>query len=145
MNPGEIAAAAREITAPARKCGTRLRLADCSALAGSLTVVDLYDVAAELAKDRAGWEIREAIVLPGHPALGEAVRFWESTTFNRGLEAHTFHDRQSALAWLLRPRGRGVTSSPAAPSPGTGRPPDRGRPTTGPSSQARCKRAVLSS
>jgi hypothetical protein len=97
---GEMRATAREITTTARKYGTPLRLADCTGLEGSLSIIDLYEVADELARDRPGHSIREAIVLPDLPWLDGAVRFWESTCTNRGLLVRTFKDRESALAWL---------------------------------------------
>ena len=105
---GEMGAAAGEVAALALKHGTSLRLADCTALGSSLSVADLFEFAAGLAKDPADRSIRDAVVLPRLPFWDEALRLWESACRNRGLIVCTFYDRRSALAWLLH-------SAPPAP------------------------------
>jgi hypothetical protein len=98
---GEMGAAAGEVADLARKHGTSLRLADCTALGDTLTVLDLFEFASGLAEDPADRSIRDAVVLPRLPFWDEALRLWESACLDRDLVVRTFYDRKSALAWLL--------------------------------------------
>ncbi len=100
---GEMGAAAGEVTSLARKHGTSLSLADCTALGDSLSLLDLLEFASGLAKDPADRSIRDAVVLPRLPFWDEALRLWESACLDQGLVVCSFYDRKSALAWLLGP------------------------------------------
>ena len=101
LGEGEMAAAAGEAKALARTYGTSMRLADCSALGDTLLLSDLFGFASGLAESPADRSIRDAVVLPRLPFWDEALRLWESACLDRGLVVCVFHDRQSALAWLL--------------------------------------------
>src|SRR5512140_250629 len=116
---GEMGAAAGEVIALARKHGTSLRLADCTALGDSLSMLDLCEFAAGLAEDPADLSIRDAVVLPRLPFWDEALRLWESSCLERGLIVSTFFDRPTALAWLLETSGaNGPEAGPDNPAPG---------------------------
>jgi hypothetical protein len=110
---GEMGAAAGEVAALARRHGTSLRLADCTALGDTLTMADLFEFAGGLVQDPVDRSIRDAVVLSRLPFWDEALRLWESACLGRGLIVCTFYDRESALAWLLEH----AAPSPAGRSP----------------------------
>ena len=55
-------------------------------------------------------EWQEALVLPIEPNAAVWARLWEAAAVNRGLRVKCFHDRDSALAWLVY----GADHSPVA-------------------------------
>lgn len=44
---------------------------------------------------------QEAVVLPIEPNAAVWAHLWEAAAVNRGLRVRCFHDRESALAWLV--------------------------------------------
>jgi hypothetical protein len=61
-------------------------------------IVALADAAANAGLPPA-WQ--EALVLPIEPNAAVWARLWEAAAVNRGLRVRCFHDRESALAWLV--------------------------------------------
>ena len=76
-------------------------LADCSALVGGHTIVDLYGIAEALTSTQIASTLKEAVLVPALSASAEDVRFWETACINRGMRVRVFQDRQCALDWLL--------------------------------------------
>lgn len=77
-------------------------LADCSQLEGGHSVLDLYDTAASLGAMPGVATLKEAVLLPATAATvaTDAVRFWETTATNRGIQVRVFADRAAAVTWL---------------------------------------------
>lgn len=100
LSRAELFQAAEETLALGQAHGTTLFLGDCRDLAGGHSTLDLYQLS-ELVKRRAGLAaVKEALLMPGRPASLADVRFWETTSRNRGLVVRLFGNRASALAWL---------------------------------------------
>lgn len=77
-------------------------LADCSALEGGHSILDLYELAHSFKPpELAVHSMREAVILPATPEAAEKVHFWENVCANRGATVKVFSDRDSALHWLL--------------------------------------------
>lgn len=100
IEPEELARAAKTTLARASDVETNLFLADCSALEGGHSVVDLYWLADWLEAQPRGHAIREAVILPGLEKASEVVTFWQTTCSNRGLKVRVFDRRQAGIAWL---------------------------------------------
>ena len=84
-----------------REHDTWLVLADCSRLDGGHTIVDLFGLAAALAELGAAQRFREALIAPVNPDVAETVKFWETTSLNRGLQVRMFPERDAAVEWLI--------------------------------------------
>lgn len=102
LTPSELGEAAHQTIATAREHQRMKLLGDCSRLVGGHTVVDLFGLAELLEQSGLSPVLKEAIVLPAYSPADEAVRFWETTCLNRGMQVRIFPDRASALAWLLQ-------------------------------------------
>lgn len=100
LTPSELTDAVQETIKLVHTTGATRLLADCTTLLGGHSIVDLYRVAESLDKDFASHSLREALLLPANAIAAEQVQFWETTCFNRGIQAKVFHDRPSALVWL---------------------------------------------
>jgi hypothetical protein len=96
----ELQEALQEIIALGRRHRTLRVLADCAALQGGHSVVDLYFLADSLKSMEEASGMKEALLLPRSPESAQAVAFWETICRNRGLRARAFQDRAAALAWL---------------------------------------------
>ncbi len=75
-------------------------LADCTDLVWTPTVTDLFELVKFLADMGVSDRFREAVVRPTDATAAASVGFWETAGVNRGLNIRTFHDRESAIAWL---------------------------------------------
>lgn len=75
-------------------------LGDCSTLDFVHTLTDLYFLSDWVAKLKLP-RFREAMVLPSAALSSDAVRFWQTTCVNRGLNVKVFDNREAALKWLL--------------------------------------------
>jgi hypothetical protein len=76
-------------------------LADCVALEGGHSFIDLYFAAGVVAATDIAYALKEAIILPGYAPSAEQARFWETACINRGITVRVFAERDTALAWLL--------------------------------------------
>jgi hypothetical protein len=100
VSSAELSAGCAETLRLAQETKRTRILADCSALEGGHSVVDLYTLAEGLAKSGTGRLLKEAVVLPRDPVAEQNVRFWQTTAQNHGLRVAVFPDRAGALAWL---------------------------------------------
>jgi hypothetical protein len=75
-------------------------LGDCTDMVWTPTVTDLFELVQFLADMGVSERFREALVRPTDAAAVASVGFWETAGVNRGLNIRTFHDRESAIAWL---------------------------------------------
>jgi hypothetical protein len=107
ISPDMLLEAAQSALALSREHGSRRFLADCSALAGGHSVIDLYGLAKMLEAAGFGRDSREAIVLPQLAAAAADVRFWETTCRNRGFDVCVFETAAPARRWLARDEPRG--------------------------------------
>jgi hypothetical protein len=78
-------------------------LADCTALTGGHSVVDLYNLVDALQSSGVAHLLSEAVLVPELPVPTVNVRFWETACQNRGIRVRIFVDRSEALDWLLAP------------------------------------------
>lgn len=101
LSGDELMKGATAALASARGHGTHRMLSDCRTLEGGHSVVDLYRLVEELARDPVQPRLREALILPEQAAAAEDVRFWEDACRNRGIAARVFGNREDALTWLL--------------------------------------------
>ena len=93
--------AVKETLALAKEHDTHRFLADCSALKGGHSIVDLYYLAKLLEEADIKRGLREALVLPQLSATADDVRFWETTCQNRGFKVRVFNSMDSARVWLV--------------------------------------------
>lgn len=84
--------------------GTSKFLADCTALEGGHSIVDLYFISKLLEEAGVSRTFREAIVLPHLQSAGDEVRFWETTCWNRGMDVWIFRTTAEAVGWLAQGR-----------------------------------------
>lgn len=98
--PGELADAMAETISQGLASDCFTVLADCAALEGGHTVLDLDTLAEVLATTGIGPRLREALVLPVSRKVQGEVRFWETTCLARGLDVRGFEQRADAIAWL---------------------------------------------
>lgn len=96
----ELQDAMRETIALGLRHQTQRVLADCTALQGGHSVVDLYFLADALKSVEEASGMKEALLLPQSPESAQAVAFWETICRNRGIRARIFQDRTAAIAWL---------------------------------------------
>ncbi|MEI8340010.1 MAG: hypothetical protein WCH43_00550 [Verrucomicrobiota bacterium] len=101
LTPAELSSAAREIFDLIREHNRTFLLADCTALGGGHSIVDLYALAETLASGNLVPNLKEAVLLPSLPDSVENVKFWETACINRGIRVRIFCNRQSALDWLM--------------------------------------------
>jgi hypothetical protein len=106
MPPDELYEAVQTTIQLSQDHGTTRFLADCSALQGGHSIVDLYDLASLVDNIRGTMHLEEAIVLPQLDAAASEVRFWETTGRNRGLNIRIFHTMEEARDWLDELRGK---------------------------------------
>jgi hypothetical protein len=99
--PEALVEAATTTLALGRQHGTKRFLADCTALEGGHSIVDLYNLAKLLESVGIPVGTREAIVLPQLAAAADDVQFWETTCRNRGFIVRVFADVAPAMAWLV--------------------------------------------
>lgn len=102
LTANELGTAANDIVALIRKHDIHLVLADCTALEGGHTVIDLCALADWLAANHSDLFIKEAVVLPALPQADDHARFWETACRNRGIVVRVFSDRDSALEGLVK-------------------------------------------
>ena len=101
MPPAELEDAFRAtMDLAARHCATRF-FADCRALEGGHSVLDLFRKVQQLGRSALSRDAREAVVLPADGPMRADVRFWETAARNRGFNVRVFPDSDSAEAWLL--------------------------------------------
>ncbi|MBX7185353.1 MAG: hypothetical protein K1Y01_09435 [Vicinamibacteria bacterium] len=98
--PDLLAEAVKGTMALGREKGTSRFLADCTALEGGHSIVDLYFISQLLEEAGISRTFREAIVLPQLQSAAGEVRFWETTCWNRGMDVRVFKTMAEALAWL---------------------------------------------
>jgi len=101
LTPPELEAAIGETLAMAESTNTTLLLGNCLDLVGGHSITDLYFFVDTVADHPAISTIKEALLLPSLSASSDMVEFWETACLNRGIRVRLFHDRQSALDWLL--------------------------------------------
>ncbi|SRR5579883_588932 len=80
----------------------QLFLADCTALEGSYSVSDLYDLATAMASWNFKHPWRKAVLRPRMRTLGEGLEFWATVALNRGFVVRLFDERDAAIMWLLQ-------------------------------------------
>ncbi len=80
--------------------GAKRFLADCRALEGGHSIVDLYGLEKLLESSGMTRDMREALVLPQLEAPSRDVRFWETMCQNRGFDVRVFEAMAEAEAWL---------------------------------------------
>ena len=100
VEPNELRAAATATLACGEEQGTHRYLADCTALEGGHSVLDLYALV-EILSDVRPTAFREAILLPQLAAPRQEVDFWETSCANRGFVVRIFDGREPAVAWLI--------------------------------------------
>jgi hypothetical protein len=83
-----------------RERGTTRYLADCTALEGGHSIVDLYGLGQLVESAGVPRDSREALVLPQLDAVARDVEFWETTCRNRGFHVRVFRAIAEARAWL---------------------------------------------
>lgn len=98
--PPELCAAVAKTLELAQKHNTTLFLANCSALQGGHSILDLYDLVQHLDAIEVPRGFREAVVLPELETIAEDVKFWEMAFGNRGFTVCSFISREAALRWL---------------------------------------------
>lgn len=96
----ELRAAVAKTLEFVQKHNAPLLLADCSALRGGHSIVDLYDLVQHLDTVGVARGFREAVVLPELEAMIKEVKFWETAFGNRGFMVCSFSSRDAALQWL---------------------------------------------
>lgn len=101
VSPPELMDAINETLEWVRTHGRTRLLADCTALAGGHSVVDLFAAVESFKDNPLISSLREAVLLPAQPESADGVRFWENAGYNRGLQVRTFQAREEALAWLM--------------------------------------------
>jgi hypothetical protein len=101
LTESELYQAVGETFTLAHKHERRLFLADCSLLDGGHSVTDLFFLADFVLAHESCHTLKEAVLLNGRSVTIDHIDFWETTCFNRGLNVRIFHDRQSAIEWLL--------------------------------------------
>lgn len=100
LTPDELGAAVRATLAEMTRRGCFTLLADCTALAGGHSIVDLYYLVDVVVATGFAHKIKEAVVTSDLTDPPENVRFWETTARNRGIEVRAFTERAAAIAWL---------------------------------------------
>jgi hypothetical protein len=90
-----------EATKMAIKQKTRLFLSDCTELTRGSSIVELYAIAEFFDVIHVDHSIKQAVILPDNQEVKAALRFYETTTHNRGYNVLVFADKQKAINWLL--------------------------------------------
>lgn len=88
LSPGDLAASVTRALEVAMENGTNRVLGDCTLMEGGHSVIDLYALA-EVVSGKIRGPLREAVIPPAQQPVAEMVRFWETTTGNRGLVQRT--------------------------------------------------------
>lgn len=101
ITAADLALSEQQTTALLVQHDRRRLLADCTALEGVDSALDMHALAEMLNAKPIAHEMREAMILPTRPEVVEMVVFWETLCRNRGLMVRSFPDRAQALAWLL--------------------------------------------
>lgn len=96
----ELEMAVRDSLVQAEDLKTNLFLADCTGLFGSGSLIDVYELAKAFSSLPVPRNVREAVLLPLDDGAAKNLRFYETTTRNRGYRVSVFNDRDAALAWL---------------------------------------------
>ncbi len=98
----ELLHALQELGVLLPKHGCHRLLADCLDIRTGPSISDMYQTVNDLRDEQATAPmVKQALVLPASPEAAETVGFWETVSVNRGMWAQSFHDRESALVWLL--------------------------------------------
>jgi len=95
---GEAMAAGMALSA---EHGTWRTLADFTHMRRTAPGSDIVALAEAAANAGLPPEWQEAVVLPVEPNAAVWARLWEAAAVNRGLRVKCFHDRESALDWLV--------------------------------------------
>jgi hypothetical protein len=80
--------------------GTDRYLVDCTKLARSRSIIDIYSIG-ELYNDldiKRG--SKQAVILSSNKEIEKNTRFYETATRNRGYDVRIFNDHAEAVAWL---------------------------------------------
>lgn len=105
LSRAELETAVKETIDVGREHNAFRYLADCRTLEGGHSLVDLYNMASLVEASGINLDgLREAVLLPDSAGAVDNVSFWESTSFNRGLNVKLFKDRDEALNWLCEAR-----------------------------------------
>ena len=86
----------------AEKNGTKQFLTDCTEMESGASVLKAIELAKKLSGMDEFWEIKEAIIFSKHERAVKDLEVYEAVTNNRGMNIKIFHDRESALRWLLQ-------------------------------------------
>jgi len=84
----------------AREKSTFLFLGDCTELSGGGSPLDMYQMARMYEEIPESRLVKEAIILPISDKGIEDMKFYETTTRNRGFNVRLFNNRQTAIDWL---------------------------------------------
>lgn len=101
LTPNELSEAFHETLSLVYMHDRTRILADCTALSGGHSVIDLYYLAEMLASKDINRSLKEAVLLPSVPTSAEKVEFWENACYNRGLKVRMFDNHRVATDWLL--------------------------------------------
>ncbi len=79
---------------------TGLILSDLRDMTQGHSVIDIFYFLSQIDLNTVAHITKEALVMPVDEAAADNVKFYETTSQNRGLNARIFPDRESALQWL---------------------------------------------
>lgn len=75
-------------------------LIDCLYLHPIRSIINIYDLAAEIEKIPNIRMLKGGIILPVSQQSAEELKFFETTARNRGLNVRVFPDRDDTIKWL---------------------------------------------
>jgi hypothetical protein len=96
----EIQSALTEILELSQKHQVTRFLADCTNLEQGTSVLDSYEFAEAIERIPNVHLLKEAFVLPLTKEAEDGIKFFETTTRNRGLNIRVFSHREEAIKWL---------------------------------------------
>jgi hypothetical protein len=85
----------------AKKHDTHRILIDDSALASTVSTMDIYEMPGLYEVADANRRSKWALILPPEGPIREDVKFYVTRCLNKGWFVKTFDDRQTAIDWLL--------------------------------------------
>lgn len=101
VTPDELQQSMHDAIALTKQENTGLILSDLRDMTQGHSVIDIFYFLSQIDLSQMSHLTREALVMPLDAAAADNVKFYETASQNRGLNARIFPDRESALQWLI--------------------------------------------
>ncbi len=100
LSPAELTAGFTGSVALGKQGDTLLFLADCTALEGGHSLLDVFSLLNMFESMGLNRRVKEAVLLGESTPAADRLEFYETACRNRGYMVRLFSDRDQAIAWL---------------------------------------------